>query len=149
MRILGVVAPVVVAMVAACGRSAPATSGGPVADTGAARPAVELGAASQLDSGNTSYRARDYTGALAHYRAAAERQPRLAAAWFGVYMAQAALGDKAGADSAMARAQSLDPGMTAGHPTAGQPESAGALPPGHPRMGPGALPKDHPTPSSR
>ncbi len=142
------VAPLVLVVVAACGRKAPATTGGAAVDTGTTgRPAVALGAAAQLDSGNAAFRAKDYTGALAHYRGAAERQPQLAAAWFGVYMAQSALGNKTAADSAMRRAQALDPGMVGGHPTSPAPE--GALPPGHPATGAAPLPAGHPAAPSR
>lgn len=104
-------------------------------------PRVELGAAGQLDSGNAAYRTKDYQGALGHYRRAAERDPKLAAAWFGMYMAQTSLGDKAGADSSMKKVQELAPGMIDAHrggPGGGAaPEGAapaGSLPPGHPAL---------------
>lgn len=150
MRILAVTAGLGLILLAGCGGSGPAKSGGTVADS-AAVPAAALGgaggAAAQLDSGNTAYRAKDYAGALAHYRTATETEPRSAAGWFGVYMAQSALGNKAAADSALAHAQRLDPGMAGAHPTSGGTDSG--LPPGHPRMDPRGMPPGHPTPSPR
>lgn len=69
-----------------------------------------------LDSGNAAYRARDFEQALSYYREAIEIDDEVAAAWFGTYMAHLALGDQAGADSAMVRAQSLEPGASLIHP---------------------------------
>lgn len=79
-------------------------------------PEPTPGVTSALDSGNAAYRSRDYVGALRHYRAAAELGPDVAATWFGVYMAQLALGDTAAADSAMRRARALAPGLAESHP---------------------------------
>ncbi len=139
----------------ACGRPQSSSQGSAGTDSPEAAPAsataqVELGAGVQLDSGNAAYRAKDYARALTHYRAAAQRAPGLTAAWFGIYMAQDKLGNKAAADSAMKKVQELAPGMGAhpatgaagatsaadGMPPAGS-AGAGALPPGHPAL-PGA-----------
>ncbi len=134
----------------ACRKPSPApttTAQAPAAEAGAA-PRVELGAAAQLDSGNAAFKVKEYRGALAHYRAAADRQPSLAAAWFGVYMAEKALGNAAGADSAMRRVQALAPGTMGAHPANADSTAAGALPPGHPGatpgMGAGTLPPGPP-----
>jgi tetratricopeptide (TPR) repeat protein len=54
-----------------------------------------------LDSGNALFRAKDYKGALAKYRAAAKLSPANGAPFYGIYMAADKLGDKALADSAM------------------------------------------------
>lgn len=70
----------------------------------------------QLDSGNAAYRAHDFSVALRHYRTAVEADSAIAAGWFGVYMAQRALGDFAAAEQAMERARSLAPGATLVHP---------------------------------
>lgn len=136
--------------VAGCGRKeqpgTPATTAG--TGTMTETPRVELGTSAQLDSGNTAFRAKDYQGALAHYRKATEREPALAAGWFGLYMAQSALGDKAGADSSMRKVQALAPGTMGAHPAPGSgtmPGSGGAaLPPGHPGSAPAQLPPGHP-----
>lgn len=66
----------------------------------------------QLDSGSAAYRADDHEGALAHYTRATEIAPDLAAAWFGVYMAQQALGDSDAAAEALEKAQKVEPGAT-------------------------------------
>jgi hypothetical protein len=84
------------------------------ADTGArvSREQVPPAVAAQLDSGNTAYRAKDYQKALGHYRQAANMAPEFTAAWFGMYMAETALGDTAAADSAKAHLGSM--GQAAG-----------------------------------
>ncbi len=74
-------------------------------------------AAAQLDSGSTAFRADDFAGALAHYTKATELAPDLAAAWFGVYMAQEALGNAQAAEEALAKTQALEPGTNLVHPT--------------------------------
>ncbi len=147
MRILAVAVGLGLVLLAGCRKSGPATSGGTPADSAAAPAAAPGAAAAQLDSGNTAYRAKDYAGALAHYRAATEGEPRSAAGWFGVYMAQSALGNKPAADSALTQAQRLDPGMAGAHQTGGSADTG--LPPGHPRMGPSGMPPGHPSPSPR
>ena len=72
--------------------------------------------AAQLDSGSAAFRADDYAGALAHYTKATELAPELAAAWFGVFMAQDALGDAQAAQEALAKTQALEPGADLSHP---------------------------------
>lgn len=69
-----------------------------------------------LDSGNAAFRAGDYEAALQQYRKAVELRKDVAAGWFGVYMAQRALGNIAAADSALSVAQKLAPGATLIHP---------------------------------
>ncbi len=69
-----------------------------------------------LDSGNAAYRANDYQAALQQYRKVVELEHDLAAGWFGVYMAQLALGNTEAADSAMNVAQQLAPGASLIHP---------------------------------
>lgn len=80
--------------------------------------------AARLDSGNVSYRAGDYEEARRHFRGAVEADSTAASAWFGVYMAERALGDEAAADSALQRAGSLSdaPGM---HPAPGDTGESG------------------------
>lgn len=76
----------------------------------------------RLDSGNAAYRAGDYVDARRHFRAAVDADSTAASAWFGVYMAERALGNEAAADSALRRAGSMGdapgkhppPGDTAG-----------------------------------
>lgn len=60
-----------------------------------------------IDSGNAAYRAGDYPEARRHFRAAAAADPAAATAWFGVYMAEEAMGNTAAADSALERVGEL------------------------------------------
>ena len=69
-----------------------------------------------LDSGNAAYREGDYQDALAFYQGVVEQDDDVAAGWFGIYMAQLALGNPEAADSAMMRAQDLAPGASLIHP---------------------------------
>ncbi|MGD8276686.1 MAG: tetratricopeptide repeat protein [Gemmatimonadota bacterium] len=66
----------------------------------------------QLDSGNAAFKAHDFEEALRHYQAAAEAGPDISATWFGVGMAQHALGNIPAADSAYARAKTEEPGAS-------------------------------------
>ena len=110
-----------VAMLAACGgdssENAPtlgtSTTGGPNPARQDLPPDVGL----QLDSGNLAFRNHDYEAALRYYKKANELSPHVTATWFGISMAQRALGDTAAADSAMMMAQRLSPGTSLTHPT--------------------------------
>jgi tetratricopeptide (TPR) repeat protein len=99
------------------------------ADVRAARAQLEPAAAAALDSGNAAYRERDYQRALAHYTAAVEMHPELAAGWFGIYMAQLALGNPEAAEAAMAQARIHAPGASLMHPDPDDP-----VPPDHPAL---------------
>jgi len=81
------------------------------------RESLPVEVTAQLDSGSAAFRADDYQAALAHYTKATEISPNVAAAWFGVYMAQEALGDSGAAREALAKAQAVEPGATLIHPT--------------------------------
>lgn len=83
------------------------------------RESLPVEVVAQLDSGSAAFRADDHEGALAHYTKAAEIAPDVAAAWFGVYMAQQALGNADAAREALERAQSVEPGATLLRPTSG------------------------------
>lgn len=69
----------------------------------------------QLDSGSTAFRHDDYEAALVHYTRATEMAPEVGAGWFGVYMAEDALGNAEAAHEALERAQALVPGATLIH----------------------------------
>ncbi len=73
----------------------------------------------QLDSGSTAFREGDHEGALRHYTAATKINDGVAAAWFGVYMAQRALGNEEEAQKAMDKVQKIAPGASLVHPTQG------------------------------
>ncbi|MDP2479450.1 MAG: hypothetical protein Q8W51_04860 [Candidatus Palauibacterales bacterium] len=114
------------------------------ADTGArmSRAEVPPAVSAQLDSGNTAYRAKDYDKALGHYRQAANMAPEFTAAWFGMYMAETALGHTAAADSARAHLGSM--GQAAGAhnvPHAGMMPPAGMAHPGMSQGTTGATPR--------
>lgn len=82
-----------------------------------ARASLSPEVAAALDSGNAAYRDERYEDARQHYIAAVRADDDVAAVWFGLYMAELALGNAAGADSAMDRARALAPGATLIHPT--------------------------------
>lgn len=81
------------------------------------RESLPVEVTAQLDSGSAAFRADDFQAALAHYTKATEIAPDVAAGWFGVYMAQEALGDSGAAQDALAKAQAAEPGATLIHPT--------------------------------
>ena len=99
-------------------------AGGAYADVGARDPSGAVGGEAgtwspaeglpgpdeHLALGNAAYRSRDFTTALEQYEEAARLDPGAPAAWFGVYMAQQALGNEAAAEAALRRAEELDPG---------------------------------------
>lgn len=70
-----------------------------------------------LDAGSEAYRADDFQSALEHYTRAAELAPDEASGWFGIYMANEALGDTAAARTALEAARELAPGASIIHPT--------------------------------
>jgi tetratricopeptide (TPR) repeat protein len=72
----------------------------------------------EIDSANQAFRAGDHQGALEHYTRAKDMKGDVAAAWFGIYMAQHALGNEDAAKEALAEAQKVSPGATLIHPTA-------------------------------
>jgi len=75
----------------------------------------------QLDSGSAAFRAGDFEAALSHYRRVTELDPAVGAGWFGVYMAEDALGRSEAAAVALGRARSLEPGATLLHEEDGLP----------------------------
>jgi len=85
---------------------------------GGSRGAMSPQAVAQLDSGNAAYRAGNHQEALTHYRRVTELEPDQSPGWFGLHMANLALGNRASADSALERVQSLAPGASLIHPTA-------------------------------
>jgi Flp pilus assembly protein TadD len=69
----------------------------------------------QLDSGTAAYRADDFESALRHYRLVTELDDEVGAGWFGVYMAEHALGNTEEAQVALERARGIAPGATMLH----------------------------------
>jgi Tfp pilus assembly protein PilF len=83
-----------------------------------------------LARGNERYGEGDASGARTEYRAALEADSTSAAAWFGIYMASAALCDDAAAEEALGHVRRLAPdagwqghphpsGVTPAHPPTG------------------------------
>lgn len=69
----------------------------------------------QLDSGTAAFRADDFQAALRHYARATELDPENGPGWFGVYMAEQALGRPEAAAAALERARGVVPGATLLH----------------------------------
>jgi tetratricopeptide (TPR) repeat protein len=98
----------------------------------------------QIDSANAAYADGDYETAAAMFTAITEEEPELGVAWFGLYMAESAMGNEEAAAEAMAKAEQYAPGLGRMHDAAtdstarvpmmmeGHPE--GELPSGHPSM---------------
>lgn len=80
------------------------------------RASLPAGVADALDRGNAAYAADSFAAALEHYTEATRLGPEVAAAWFGVGMAQEALGDTTAARDAMRRARDLAGGASLMHP---------------------------------
>jgi tetratricopeptide (TPR) repeat protein len=89
-----------------------------------ARESFPEAVTTQLDSGNAAYAAGDFHEALRHYQAAAEAGPDIPSTWFGVYMAQHALGNLPAAESALARTRNEAPGASLLRP-GGTPDTTG------------------------
>lgn len=81
-------------------------------DVQRAREALSPEVREHLDAGNEAYREARYPQALEHYRQAAELDEHAAAAWFGIYMAESALGNAEAAEAAIQRAREAAPGAT-------------------------------------
>lgn len=105
---------------AACDRPEDQETGSVTADeVRRARDELDPAVRDALDAGNEAYRARNYPEALRHFQEAADADEDVAAAWFGIYMAQLALGNVEEAQAAMDRAQRLQPGASLIHPDSG------------------------------
>lgn len=95
-----------------------------------------------VDEGNAAYREGRYDDAAEAYHGATEMNPDVAAAWFGLHMAESARGNQEEADEALMRAEALTPGLGVGHPDmpAGDSPHDGMMMPPQ-----GELPEGHPT----
>ena len=69
----------------------------------------------QIDSGNAAVRADSYDEARRHFTTATELAPDVAAAWFGLYLAEQGLGNSGQAADALERAQALQAGASLIH----------------------------------
>lgn len=107
---------VCLALIGACRPDDQSTGSIKQEDVRKARTELPRAAVAHLDSGNAAYRAKDYPRAIQHYQAATRIDSEQAAPWFGIYMAERALGNVAAADSALQRAQKIAPGASLIHP---------------------------------
>lgn len=67
--------------------------------------------AALVDSGNAAYRSGRFAEAARLFRRGTVEHPHQGATWFGLYMAEHALGNVSAADSALARAEALTPSL--------------------------------------
>ncbi len=96
----------------------------------------------QIDAGNTAYAEEDYERAAEIFREATDENPELGVAWFGLYMAESALGNQDAAQEALEKAEARSPGLARMHDAATDTTARVGLPPGHPT--PGDMPPGHP-----
>lgn len=118
MRPIGVVA-VCLALVACDGEEGPDELQFQGDAVEAARQGWSAELAALVDSGNAAYRTGHYDEAARHFRRGTVEFPHQGAPWFGLYMAEHALGNMAAADSALGRAQALTPSLPAAADTLG------------------------------
>ena len=92
----------------------------------------------QVDSANLEYMNEEYQASADRYRAMTERYPEIGTLWFGLYMAENALGNQDAAQAALVKAEELAPGLGSMHEAA---ESGGMgdamrgeMPAGHPPL---------------
>ncbi|MGK7311827.1 MAG: tetratricopeptide repeat protein [Candidatus Longimicrobiales bacterium M2_2A_002] len=92
----------------------------------------------QVDSANLEYMNEQYQASADRYRALTEEYPEIGTLWFGLYMAENALGNEETAQEALAKANELAPGLGPMHE---QIESGsmgdamqGQMPAGHPPL---------------
>lgn len=97
----------------------------------------------RVDSANAAYAAGDYERAAAIFTALTEEQPELGVAWFGLSMAERAMGNDEAADAALAKSEARSPGLGRLHEAAvdsasrdpGMPQGHPGIPAGHPPLG--------------
>jgi tetratricopeptide (TPR) repeat protein len=91
----------------------------------------------QVDSANLAYANGDYETAAAIYRSLTDEHPDIGTVWFGLYMAEDALGNSEEAAAALEKAESITPGLGQMHDAArseAQNPSMPAMPSGHPPL---------------
>lgn len=152
MRGTGWVSAAALAVLVACGGEE-----GERVDLGESQRSVEQGGQSRsdaragwtpaltarVDSANAAYAAGDYEQAAAIFTALTEEQPELGVAWFGLSMAERAMGNDEAADAALAESEARSPGLGRVHEAAvdsasrdpGLPQGHPGIPAGHPPLG--------------
>lgn len=79
----------------------------------------------RLDSANEAFGENDFEAASALYRSIAEDAPDESVGWFGVFMAEQALGNAEAADSALEQARRAAPGASLLRPDTTAPDVDG------------------------
>lgn len=74
-----------------------------------ARERLDPAALAHIDSGNVAFREQRFEEARRLYEEAARRDADAAAAWFGIYMAETAMGNHTAAEQAIRRARAAAP----------------------------------------
>ena len=91
-----------------------------------------------VDSANAAYAAGEYQTAAEIFRSLTEEHPDVGTVWFGLYMAEDAMGNAEAATTALERAEAINPGLGRMHEEAEAGAEAGAMmpgmPAGHPSM---------------
>jgi uncharacterized membrane-anchored protein len=106
----------------ACGGEEPDQRTGSISPREAqqrARDSLGPGVIAAIDSGNARYREGEFEAARSHFQGVLERDSTVAAAWFGLYMTERALGNQDAADRALERAGELSGGPSMLRPSAG------------------------------
>ncbi len=91
----------------------------------------------RVDSANAAYAAEDYETAAEIYGALTEEYADNGTVWFGLYMAENALGNTDAAAAALERAEAINPGLGQMHQDAQTEAETGSMPQmpaGHPPM---------------
>jgi tetratricopeptide (TPR) repeat protein len=105
---------------------------------GRATWSAELTAA--VDSGNAAYADERYEEAAEIYRGLTEEYPDVGVVYFGLYMAENALGNEEAAEAALAEAEARSPGLGRMHDAATDSTAhppMPQMPSGHPPVEPG------------
>lgn len=121
-RIAGGTALAMTLALAACGDGAPEQRTETLSPREAqeARDRLPPEVAAALDSGNAAYRRGDYEEARSRFRGIVDEDSSVTAAWFGIYMAEQALGNAEAANAALDRAGELSGGASMMHPAPGE-----------------------------
>ena len=91
----------------------------------------------QVDSANLEYSNAQYEAARERYAALTEQYPDISTVWFGLYMAESALGNDEAAAAALEKAESMAPGLGRMHDAAESGAMMGdphQMPAGHPPL---------------
>lgn len=91
------------------------------------------GLAARVDSANAAYADSAYATAAEIFRSATEEHPEIGTVWFGLYMAENAMGNTEAAAAALERAEALNPGLSQMHEAAESGQMPG-MPAGHPPL---------------